>query len=684
MKEFRTSRELANARLLGLPTTRAKLKQFAQRHQWKSCQIPGAGLRGGARSGWYLSNLSQAQQLSLLEFERKQACAEAAAAGSSIEEVQLCTSSIDPEYEARRVDAWRQFEAKSSSLRNAATDKSVILRAASDLIAAGYPKVHADKEVAKTHGISWKSIRYWRAKVVGVDRADWAPALADQREGHPQTQSYSSRVDDLIRADYLREERPSFMSCYRLMKTIATAEGLEVPSAATLKRHLFRDLTLPAIKLAREGKKAFEATYPAQERDRSVFRAMQAVCADGHVLDVLWEWPDGVRARPCIVSWIDLYSGMILAWRVDRTENADLVRLSFGEVLDYGLPEEAYLDNGMGFAAHWMSGRMKFRFRFKPMPEEPAGVFELLGIKVHWAIPHHGQSKPIERLHREFADRIARHPKFAGAWLGPSTKDRPEKRGANAIPLELGLEVLRAEIDAINNQPGRKAKTCNGRSFFETFQESYKTGPVRKSSNEYRDLCLLAVQNVTLDSDDRSFKLAGGNRYWSEAVARQAIGRKVTVRFDPQNLKNTVRVYQLTGERIGDANCIDATGFNDTEAGREHARLKRQNLKAHKQILENQRRMSLGEYVALLPSAPSTPDLVKSKVIRMVRPPLEPPVNDSTPEPEEKSPSEERFEKYLTLKAIPVERLSEADARWIRFYETGPEYRVRREWGLVG
>jgi putative transposase len=79
---------------------------------------------------------------------------------------------------------------------------------------------------------------------------------------------------------------------------------------------------------------------------------------------------------------------------VDRTENLDLVRLSFGDAIEHGLPDEVYLDNGIGFAAHWMSGRIKHRFRFKLMADEPAGIFELCGIKVHWALPHHGQSKP--------------------------------------------------------------------------------------------------------------------------------------------------------------------------------------------------------------------------------------------------------------------------------------------------
>jgi putative transposase len=143
-------------------------------------------------------------------------------------------------------------------------------------------------------------------------------------------------------------------------------------------------------------------------------------------------WNEGAAL---LVLWIDLFSGLPLSRRVDRTENLDAVRLSFGDALSYGIPAEVYLDNGRAFAAKWMSGRIKHRFRFKLMPEEPAGIFNLLGIKVHWTKPYHGQAKPIERFFREVKDRITKHPAFAGAYLGANPKDAPEHRGQRVIPI---------------------------------------------------------------------------------------------------------------------------------------------------------------------------------------------------------------------------------------------------------
>jgi hypothetical protein len=69
MKEWRTARELAAARLPGLPTGRSKVLAYARRNTWRLRERPGDGLRGGARLEFHLSNLTLDQQKALIEFE---------------------------------------------------------------------------------------------------------------------------------------------------------------------------------------------------------------------------------------------------------------------------------------------------------------------------------------------------------------------------------------------------------------------------------------------------------------------------------------------------------------------------------------------------------------------------------------------------------------------------------------
>ena len=219
------------------------------------------------------------------------------------------------------------------------------------------------------------------------------------------------------------------------------------------------------------------------------------------------------------------------------------------------------------------------------------------------------------------------------------------------------------------------SENCAGRSFWETFKASYERGPVRKATAEQLALALMAVEGVKVSSRDGTFRLAGDNRYYSEAVGQFA-GQTIAVRFDPQNLKSQVFCYRLTGELIGVAKCIEPIGFNDTEAAREHARLKRQNLKAHKQILMNERRMSTGELVELLPTQPAAPELLKSKIVR-----LTPRLNIAAPAAvsinARQNDGDWHWNYYQSLKARRPETLDADERAAIRIYESKAEYRIR-------
>ena len=73
-----------------------------------------------------------------------------------------------------------------------------------------------------------------------------------------------------------------------------------------------------------------------------------------------------------------------------------------------------------------------------------------------------------------------------------------------------------------------------------------------------------------------------GNRYWAECL-HEMIGKKVTLRFDPDNLQEGVRVYHLDGRFVGFAECVESAGFADTTAARDHARRRNAFLKATKE-----------------------------------------------------------------------------------------------------
>jgi transposase InsO family protein len=604
---------------------------------------------------------------------------------------------------ANRDELWARFERKSNKQKAQARKALAAIDAALKMIDHKVARTRAFAEAASAHGFSRATLYRLYRDVRAYDRADWLALLVDGRDGRTTTAECSPDAWEFFKADYLRNEAPAASACHERTERAGAEHGWTVPSCATFERRIKREIPRPVLILARQGADALKRAYPAQERDRSVFRALEAVNADGHRFDVFGKWPDGEIGRPVMVAWQDLYSGKIVAYRVDKTENTDAVRLSFGDLVEHhGIPEHAYLDNGRAWASKWMTGGVATRYRFKVKDEEPLGLLTaLLGEGgVHWTTPYHGQAKPIERAFRDLCETVAKHPALAGAYTGNKPDAKPENYGSRAVPIETFLTVLAQEIAAHNARKGRRSAVCQGRSFDETFNESYARGPVKKATAEQRRLWLLAAEvasaktngEITLATDRR-------NRYWSPALADHA-GEEVTVRFDPQSMHDKVYVYTHDGRFICEAACIEAAGFNDTEAAREHSRARNQFKRAARAMLDAERKMDAVEAAKLLPGvAPG--ELPQARVVRA----FSPATRLETPKPRELDPAEraiqqrlideqaspqvvqlhdspkERYARVCALErrvagGLPVE---ESDRQWVDGYRETAEYRAEKE-----
>lgn len=584
------------AGLPGLPGTERRVRSKADAEGWR--HRPRLG-RGGGRE-YAFSSLPPQTQAALALRESRPAVQEHP-------EVQKDAATARVEVES----AWARYERAPDRLKDVAKQRLRALQAVDALHASGLPLMQARAQVAAqmqregVKGGSVQSLCRWAADVAGVDRAYWLALLLPAYTGRTATAEIETAAWDIFKADYLRLEAPSAASCYRRLERIAAQnpDWAPLPALRTFIRRIEREIARPVLLLARQGEDALMRAFPAQERDRGVFCALEAVNADGHVWDVGVTFPDGTTGRPVIVGFQDLYSGKIVGWRLGQTESADLVRLAFADmVTTYGIPSAVWLDNGRAFASKYLTGGTPNRYRFKVREEDPAGIITALGVQVHWVTPYHGQAKPIERAWRDFCDGIAKHPAFAGAWLGNSVANKPENYGSRTVPWAEFERVVGEEIAAHNARVGRRSKVCAGRSFDQVFAESYATATVRKATAEQLRTLLLAAEAVTANSTDGSVRLAG-NRYWCEALAHHA-GSKLVLRFDPMQLHTSVHAYQLDGTYIGEAACVASVGFADTQASREHARAKKLWRRGAKQQLEAERRMDAAAVAAQLPAAP--------------------------------------------------------------------------------
>lgn len=502
---------------------------------------------------------------------------------------------------------WNYAAQKSTKNREGAARKAEAVRAVETLMERGTRKMEACEEVGGKTGTHHMTVRDWFEKTRGVDPGDWAAILIDARGGNRQKKKYTPEVDDVFRADYLRIERPTARACYERLERAAKAHGWEIPSLKTIMRKLENEIPHALIVLKRQGEDAYKKCYPAQERDKTVFRALEAVNGDGYTFFKYVRFESGEVCRPTAWVWQDIYSGKILAWRLDVSENKDQIRLSIGDLIErYGIPSYFLQDNTRAAANKDITGGAKNRYRFKVSPDEPLGLIRQLGAEVHWATPGHGQAKPVERCFGigGLGEHIDKHPAFAGRGTQ-----------ANPIPVEEFEAIMTAEIAAYNARSKRRSKVCNGKkSFDEVFAESYAKGPIRKATREQRALWLLAPEPVTANAKDGSIKIMG-NRYWCEELARYK-GKKLVARFDPANMHKGAIVYQLDGRRIGEAECIVPAGFNDRNAARERAKQDKRRKKHLRGIEKAEIRMTAIEASELLPretppAAPPSPKVIE-------------------------------------------------------------------------
>lgn len=514
------------------------------------------------------------------------------------------------------------FDGKPESLKARARERLGIVREYYSLLGRGFNEDQVVAAVTEAHGISAATLGRLLGLVAGKPEQLWLHELCPAYAGRTALAAFSAEAWESLKADYLRPERPTLSSCYYRMKRAAPEHGWTIPSEKTVLRRVERELPRSLRVLAREGKKAALALYPAQARSRAALSALSIINGDGYKHNVWTMFPDGEIARAKTWFWQDVYSSKILGWRTDKTEHTDVIRLSFGDIVEqYGIPEAAVLDNTLAAANKTMSGGIRTRYRFKVRDDEPLGVFPLLGVEVKWATPGHGQAKPVERAFGTggIGEIVDKHPELAGAWTGGGTSDKPEyadgKRKANkAVPIETLEALIAREVAAWNAKLGRRSPMHRGRSFDEVFAESYARSTIRRATEAQRRLWLLATEPVTAGRRDGAITLDAGritrtdaaptqsNRYWHADLVDYG-GRQVVARFDPRQLHKGVHVYTIDGRWICYADCIEAQGFADQDAGREHQRARRTFVKGAKLQLQSEVRMTALESAKFQPGA---------------------------------------------------------------------------------
>ncbi|MEN8723852.1 MAG: transposase domain-containing protein [Alphaproteobacteria bacterium] len=602
-----TAQEIANHKLPDMPTSKRRVNTYADRHGWAQAHAEdGSALcrkrkgRGGGFE-YHISLLPLRAQKRLEAQSRQTEKGAVEASGAAL---------------------WERFEQLSDKARAEAQRRLGIMQRIEALEHQGFSRNQASAMIACETNVCERTIWNWRNQIEGQPQADWLPLLAPKPRGAAATKTVkraacSNDAFEVFKADYLRAEKPSAASCYDRLVRIAAQRKWQLPSLKTLQRRLTAEVPAAAIVLARDGHDALKASYPAMRRDRSHFGAMEAVNADCHTVDVFVKMPDGKIMRPTLIAVQDLRSGKFVGWRFDDKPNANGVRLAMHDMFrDYGIPRLVYFDNGREFASKMITGGQKTRFRFKVKDDDVQGLLTSLGIKVHWTLPYSGQSKPIERAFRDLCDHMAKHPAFAGAYTGNHVMAKPENYGSKAIAYDEFVRVADQAIRDHNARSGRQGQGMDGRSCDEVFAQSYAQEQIRRATEPQLRMALLAAERVTARRPNGMVYLLK-NGFWAEFLLDH-LGGQLMIRFDPDDLSQGVHVYDAESRYLGHAPMIEAHGFNDVDAAREHARNRKNYEKRQREMLELERSMRPEDIAAMLPDDEPVKDKPAARVVQLV------------------------------------------------------------------
>ncbi len=606
-KEWFTAAELAELALPGLPRAKRTVNVLAAAEGWALRKgIDGAELsrdrkgRGGGTE-YHIDVLPIAARSALLK-RGIGAVAHVSAQPERLED-----------------GRWRWFDAQSEKTKAEAQRRLKALQMIESYEQLGLTRQASVANAAARLKVGKSTLWGWMELVRGVEAKHWLPHLAPQRAGGAAQAEVDPTVWQVLLSDYLRPEQPTFSSCYRRACDVAASHGVGMPHERTLWRKLEREVDERVIIARRMGAEALRRALPAQKRTVADLHALEAVNIDGHKFDVFVKWPDGRIGRPIMVAVQDIYSRKILAWRLDESESALSTRLVFADLFkNWGIPKHCTLDNGRAFASKSITGAAKSRFRFKIRDDEPTGVLTALGVEIHWAMPYRGQSKPIERAFRDLCDTIAKHPAVAGAYTGNRPDAKPENYGSRAIDIDTFRALVDHGIASHNARDGRRTEMARGRSFDETFAESYAVSPIgQPATDEQLRLALLTAEERPCDRKTSHVTLEG-NRYWAPELSAHA-GEKLIVRFDPDKLHGSVHVYTRDDRYLCEAECLAAVGFFDKAGAKSRAKMEADIRKLERTKREKLELIRAADLAAMLPDHIDESEPVSPTVVRPVR-----------------------------------------------------------------
>ena len=374
-------------------------------------------------------------------------------------------------------------------------------------------------------------------------RADGLAGLVDRRwmkSRNGASAGEGNEFHETLKGFFLTRRRLSKRTCWEM--TMAKAEDNGWRTIEYRAACLYLDKIPEAVRIKnREGNDAYTARCePSIERDYSTLHSNEQWVGDHHQFDVICN-ANGVLCRAWLTAWMDMRSRLPVGWCIyahDPNSNSILSALRSG-ILEHGVPEMVYVDNGKDFGSYVFHGSTKMQRRQGKVQLECnriTGVLNRLDIKSRFCWAYHGQSKPIERFFRTVEAR------FCLAFdtnCGRSPAHKPEgleDRLARGMAPKLGdfISLFSRWLDTYHHAAHR-GQGMNGRSPVEVFNSSWNGHGKRTTSPHMLDLLLTRqTKDVTVHKNGVAY--SGLHYGQNEPALIEWLGRKVYLRIDERDV----------------------------------------------------------------------------------------------------------------------------------------------------
>lgn len=449
------------------------------------------------------------------------------------------------------------------------------------LYLADHPEKSATADYVKQLKKEGKNIsertlyRKWeRYKEVGI------VGLADLRGHRKRTgQKIDEYVWNTFQNWWLDENQPSVSFLYTLLEQWLKEnkpEKLPLPSESTFRRAV-EMIPAPVVKYFRYGAKAFtDECRTFVHRSYGNLFSNEVWSSDYHTLDIMVrDDKTGEVYRPHFVSWIDIKSRKVLGFRLMRSASSDGVILCFRDsVLEYGLPQTAYLDNGREFLSSAFGGRG--RRKTDENADYGSTILERCGVTMVNANVGNAKAKIIERFHKTMTNQFA---KMFLTYVGKGPSFRPHRHNEvlkyeKNIPL---LSEIQRDLEnylyGMYNNAISQAEGMQGMSPNDCYQKNL----IEKRTATEEQLRLMMTRSTKLQQYKRDgvyLTVAGEKVYFYDSeYVQKLLGQKVYIRYDSDNLSK-VYLYDEKERYIGECQKSKIGGYagaDDVEAIKEVA-----------------------------------------------------------------------------------------------------------------